>query len=362
MSNITTAFQERSYLIPKADFASDSQAELIRVIMKRHGVSVVSKIKLIDENDDYDSFFVQTFDLSFCVKVSFDKTAIFYDYMVLKGIEHLNIAPLGIDRGEIEFGKTVYYTIQSYEWSENLQSIGQSSILEGSLLNGFNNALSTLHSFTPPTQVHEYIDDTTSYLENQRINFSNIMQYVSEQEESDFYEITSIYDKVFSEMQAYYRANRDKIDHKTLVHGNLDLSTIIANDGRLKFINLENAFLGCHFFDLVNMVFEMQMSGNKEYDFVTKRIKDLNLVDNRLSAAKYLDQYKTCKYIWTRKKFLDLIKDYVKEIIVLDKSRQDKILKLSHEFSNNFYRYNEIDVFREYKERFVGIFHSLVLA
>ena len=110
MSNITTSFNQRCFLIPKIDITLEAHTELVMRIMRRHGNEEIKLIKLIDENDEYDSFLVETQDFSFCVKTSFDQIPIFYEYLILKGIENLYISPIAIDRGEVEFGKTIYYT------------------------------------------------------------------------------------------------------------------------------------------------------------------------------------------------------------------------------------------------------------
>ena len=103
------------------------------------------------------------------------------------------------------------------------------------------------------------------------------------------------------------------------------------------------------------------MNGVKEHDFVSKSIERLGLTSNRLTCTSLFKEYKICKYIWTRKIFLDLIKDYFKEVIILNKSRKDKILKLGNEFQKHFYRFNDIAVFNDHKHSFVDIFSNLIL-
>jgi len=360
MSNITTAFNQRTFVTPRADFISESQDELIRLIMLKHGLKYITKIKLIDENDDYDSFLVESGDAGYCVKISFDQVPIFYDFMVLKGIEHLNNSPTAIDRNEIEFGKTIYYTIQTFEYSTNLAEIGKSSIFDEENLD-FNKALMTLHTYQPPKQIWPHLDDTESYLQYHNISFDNIIQYVDANEVSEYNDIKILYKEVYDEMYNFFCINKNNIIGKQLVHGNLDASTIISNNYYFKFINFENAFVGSPFFDLVNLVFELQMTGMKEYDFITKRIKQYGFVENRLKASSLLKEYKICKYIWTRKKFLDIILEYIKEVIVLNKSRTDKLARLGHDFSNHFYRFSDIQAFSENQHSLVEKFQNLIL-
>jgi hypothetical protein len=112
--NILDSLKERCFLIPRADFVPESQMELIKLIMKRHGEENLQTVKLIDENDDYDSFFIEADDLGICLKMSFDPIPIYYEHMVLKGIEELQLAPQVIDRNEIPYGQKIFYTLQQF--------------------------------------------------------------------------------------------------------------------------------------------------------------------------------------------------------------------------------------------------------
>lgn len=360
MSNITQALNQRTFVTPRADFASESQQDLIRLIMNRHGEKYISNIKLIDENDDYDSFLVEILDKGYCVKISFDQVPIFYEFMILKGIEHLQISPIAIDRNEVEFGKTVYYTIQTFEYSDNLASVGASSIMDNSN-SDFYSALEFMHTYEPPKEVWPHLDNTDSYLQYHNTVFENILQYIDKDENPEYQNLKQIYQDVFNEMYDYFIKNKSQLIQEKFVHGNLDGSTIISNSNIYKFINFENSFVGSPFFDLCNVIFELQMTGMKEYDFITKRIKEYGLVKNRLKASEYLREYKVCKYIWTRKRFLDILNEYIKEVLVLDKTRIDKMSRLGHHFSNHFYRFDDIKAFSENRVSLIQKFQNLIL-
>jgi hypothetical protein len=360
MSNITESFNQRVFVTPRADFATEGQTELIKLIFKKHGEKTVKNIKLIDENDDYDSFLVETYDAGFCLKISFDQVPIFYDFMVLSGINHLQISPTAIDRHEIEYGDKIFYTIQTYEYSENLASEGISAMLEDYNSNFFK-ALSVLHTYEPPKEVWPHLDDTESYLKYHNLIFENLMQYVDSNEVEEFSFLKSFYKETYDEMMNYFHQNKSKLFQEKLVHGKLDSSTIISNSNSFKFINFENCFIGSPFFDLSNLVFELQMTGLKEYDFITKRIKEYELVQNRFKAFNFLNEYKICKYIWTRKKLLNLICEYIKEVIILNKSRTNKLSRLGHNFANHFYRFNEVSSFNKNKIALVEKYKSIIL-
>lgn len=360
MSNITNSLVDRCFLLPDVNIASDSQKDIIRQIMLKHNVNFISSIKLIDENDEYDSFLVEADKNGFCVKLSFDSLVIFYDFLVIGGLRETGVCPFVIDRGQIEYGRTIYYTIQSYEYSNNLLSNGINTLLTEDSYD-FYTCLNKLHYQEIPDGVHDYLDDTKSYLEYHKINFENMNQYVEKFEAQEFLFLKQAYENIYSEMMDFFNQFSSQLVTKSLVHGNLNAKTIIENNHQYKFINFENAFYGSPFFDICNLVFEIQLVGINEHDFVTKSIYRLNLTDNRFTSSSFLKEYKVCKYIWTRKIFLDLIKNYLKEVIILNKTRPEKIIKLGNEFQKHFYRFDTIHEFKKNRDIFVNEYSNLIL-
>lgn len=359
MSNITEALSQRAFLIPKADFTTESHKEIINFILNKHGEKYSDEVKLIDENDDYDSFFVKIYDKAYCIKLSFDSSAIYYEHMILKGIENLNISPIMFDRNEIDFGKKIYYTIQSYDFSTNLNDIGPSLILNNDYKD-FNTAISLLHCYEIPDGVENYLDDTEAYLNYHNINFNSILSYIEETEKDEYEFIKILFQETYDDMFNLFKLNKNKIQRNKLTHGNLNSRSIIINNGIFKFINYENTFIGNPFFDLVNLVFELQMSGIKEHDFITKKISEYKLSKDRFRSGILIEEYKICKEIWTRKKFIDLIISYVKEVLILNKTRTFKMAKLSNDFSNHFYRFEKINSFSKNKDILINKFTELM--
>ena len=357
--NLSTSLHQRCFVFPRANFATDTHKEIIELILEKHGDKNYNSIKLIDENDEYDSFLVETDINSFCIKISFDEVAIFYDYMAIVGINHLTIAPIGIDRGQIEFGKTIYYSIQTFEYSNNLKEYGVSSIYS-ELSDSFNLALDTLHSYKIPSYARDYVDDVVSYLNYNRLVFEKTTEYVDDSEKNNYSIIKDIYNSIYDDMLDIVNKNLESISAETLVHGNLDQSTIIVNSGNFKFINFENCFMGSHYFDIASICYEMSSSGMNEYDFVSKRIYNLGLIENRFAAKKELLKYKTCKIVWLHKKLLDIIKEYFKESIILNSERKDKLSYIANEFSKHFYSFDQIKVFVQYKDFFIQRFTAIL--
>lgn len=327
MSEIKLSLNNRLLLTPKINGITSSHKEILTSIMLKHGEDEIVSMKMIDENDHYDSFLVECKNASFCIKLSFDKTVIFYEFLILRGIHHLQISPIAIDRNEIEFGTTIYYTIQSFEYSNNLFENGISNFFNPEY-SDIHEALKILHSFDVPEEVYSYIDDSSSFFEFNKIHFENILQYVSSDEVEIFNFIKEFYETVYGEMISILSKNKD-IDLKKLVHGNLKASTIIENSQMFKFINFENCFLGNPLFDVCNLVFELNITGINEYKFVSEKTKDINA-------------YKICKQIWIRKRMLDILNSYLKEVIILNCSRKLKLFKLINEFSNNFEKFKNI--------------------
>lgn len=355
--NITNFFNEKCALIDKADFTSEAHKELVSLILMRHGERTIDKIKLIDENDDYDSFYAEINNKGYCIKISFDQIPIFYEFSVLKGIEFMKLSPFAFDRGEIEYGdKEIFYTIQTFEFSENISEYGASYLLEKNLQ--FEYVLAAFHNFEPPKEILPYLDNIDSFLVNHKIYFDHYFQYVEKDESSEFEFIKKLYDEVYNEMLHIYDKHRnDFLISNRLVHGNLNTSTILLNGATFKIINYENCLVGCPFFDLTNLIFEMQMSGLKEHKFVSEHVDKINF---KYSKNAIINQYKISKSIWTRKRFLDILKAYVKEVIIFNKSRKFKFTKVLHDFSNHYYRFETIPAFYKNKEILVDKFKQFM--
>ena len=89
------------------------------------------------------------------------------------------------------------------------------------------------------------------------------------------------------------------------------------------------------------------MSGLNEHKFLLNHVEKIN---SDFSKNLLIEQYKISKSIWTRKKLLDLLKNYTKEILIYNKFRKIKFAKILHDFSNHYYRFNSIPAFYKNKE------------
>jgi len=356
--DITTAFSQRNFLIPRSDFTLDSDKELIKLIMNKHGENFIESIKLIDDNEEYDSFFIKSESGSYCLKLSMDSTAIFYDYMIISGISYLNIAPQPIHRDEIEINnKKIFYTIQTFEYSFNIAEIGTSEIVN-SLFTSIKNTLQKLNSLKLPSAIEDHLDDCKSFFNYHKMRFDIIETMLYDNSLFPrLLTIKSIYNDVLNEINSILLLKENSIKRK-LVHGNLNPKTIIENSNAIKFVNFENSFLGSPYFDIAGLVFDVQMDGLKEFDFVTTMISELGFAENKNKCAKELIEYKICKKIWIRKRLLDLLKEYLIDILI--KNKKEKMIKFCKEISTNYYRYQDILAFNANKEFFVSEFQVIL--
>jgi hypothetical protein len=360
MSSILDSLNNRAFLFQRENLITETQIEIIKLILIKSGYKDnILLLKQIDENDNYDSFLVEIEGpLGICVKISFDPEWINYDFLLLSGVQFDNICPKPIDRGKLtEFEKTIYYTLQTYEYSNSLKSLGFPILLTDEY-NDFFKKLKQLHSVNIPNNIIEHFDDIKSYLIYHKFNFNSILEYVETSESEDYKNAKFIYEQVFDQMINCINENFNTINDTHLVHGNLDGSTIICNNFLFKFINFENSFRGNMLFDIVNIVFELQAAGINEFDFVKKYINIFYNSNESKNDIRHLDdeilKYTICKKIWTYKIFLDLVKNYLLEVIVLNLQRKEKIIALTNEFSKHFYKFdNNIAIFPEYKAFFI---------
>ena len=271
MSNITLLLNEKCFLFPNSINATDSQKELINNIFQKHEGGTILKIEPLDENDFFDSFLITTDKNLFCLKMSLSMDEIFYDFLILNGIQSLNISPTPVTRSQIFFGKEIFYTIQTYEQLNNLYSISNYELINDK--NIFCKTLSLLNSIEIPIEIQQHLNTLGKLSEKNNKNTQLLFNSILNKNDI-ILKMQEIYNNVYIKYIELINNNLDIINLNRLNHGNLNHETILTDETEIKYINFENSFLGNDYFDIINLIFELQIVGIQEHSFLNKNLPE----------------------------------------------------------------------------------------
>jgi hypothetical protein len=110
-----------------------------------------------------------------------------------------------------------------------------------------------------------------------------------------------------------------------------------------KFLNFENCHSAHCFLDLNEIIIELSLPENIEFDLLESFCRNLNIDLNK----EQLIFYKKCQKIVLIKKAIQLIMSYLKEVYVFNSRRTDEIVSISDKFSQSYERYMSIARFKD---------------
>jgi hypothetical protein len=331
------------YLFTEEKTVQESEAQMIKDICGSLKTPInCFNLSIIDSNYDYDTYYFEDEETSYCIKISLDSNCFFLKNEIknLKKINEL-IRPKYIADGIHNISSEILYLITSYEHAiplkgnfDKYQSFDFDSLFDSYLL--FQESKKIKNS-----QKNYYLN----FLKHHNIKkiFPDYaVDYIDSDENKK--QIIKIISEIKFELKTLSESFID--DEKFNCHGGLSLSTIIERDGCFKFINFDHSFSGHCFFDLADMIIELRIPQEKDFFVLKKFCEKMNIEYDKRS----IEIYEKCYDICLRKKIINVSFCYLAEIFIFESERKQKIYNLCSRFSGFFDRFLKIDIFKENKD------------
>lgn len=343
--NSVNLFRDRLFYTSHKKRCSEKEIEFIKSILSKINkpIKSPSNIELLSINDEFDLYKFDYKKVSFCLKVSLDPECeeIKNEFKNLKNINP-KISPFLCESGKIKIGDEISYLLTTFENAESVYSFGSSVIL------------TEFDNFCYSYKIFQNSKKNKNTYKNHLINFfkKNDLNSLPEdcinsiKENNDFDKINEFIEILKDELKnltdtQIYQGN-------FLCHGRLTTKNILCRNGLFKFINFSDCFLSHPFIDLADLSVSIGLNQKLEREIL---IKFCNYFNINFEENKKL--YILCSNIAIRKKIINIIFDYFKEIYLFSSLREDKLIYLSSQFSDNYQRFLTIEHFFKNKEFFL---------
>lgn len=340
---LSNLFQNKAYVVPQRIAEDDSEVELVQTLLRSLDEPILAQnIEFIVTTEDYDVFKYTHNNLTYCIKISLDENCpkILNECKVLVNINPL-IRPQYIKDGVIKIGDSLRYLITSYENAESINELGRSYFLEN--FDSFCDAYLIMQDSKVSTiSYKEYLSNYFNMADIENILTEDAIEGIKNY--TNFNLIKEIMIDMQNELMLSYDNNLS--EKKFICHGDLNMKNIISRNGLFKFINFENCYSSHCFFDLNNIMIELAIPENMEYNLLEKFCSIMHIEFNKDT----LKLYKKCYEITLIIKGIKLMMDYLKEVYLYSSHRIDKIIEISDKFSQSYDRYMTISHFQNNKD------------
>jgi hypothetical protein len=343
--NNINLFKDRLFYTSNKKRCSDKEVEFVKLILSKINkpIKSPSNIELISINDEYDLYRFEYKNISFCLKVSLDPecSEIKKEFKNLKKINQ-TISPFLCESGVIKIGDDISYLLTTFENAESVYSFGNSVIL--SEFDSFCYSYKLFQNSKPIT--NNYKNNLINFFKNNDLNLLPQDCINMIKKDNDFDTIYQFIETLKDDLKNLTDERLN--ENKFICHGKLTAKNILYKNGLFKFINFSDCFSSHCFLDLADLFISIGINQKLEREMLTRFCEYFN-IDFEENKKLYI----LCSSIAIRKKIINIIFDYFKEIYVFSAFREDKLIYLTSQFSDNYQRFLTIKPFFENREFFL---------
>lgn len=342
MAHIDNILRDKLFVFSGSTQTTDAEHEILTLIAAKENLGEVLRTRLIDNEENYDSYKLETLEGSFLVKLTFDDSydGLDHEFQILKQIQELNISPKPISRDKLSYGEKVLYLITSFEDGQSTEELGK-SILFANYEECLKKIKLIHQQKSPGPSLQEKLQKifAATNFENQR-EFAELIKADSEN-----YQLLK--DEIFNLKEYIQQSYQESFSGDSLCHGNISSSNIILGARKISLINWQDSFSANPLIDLANI--RMEFDFGEDFEFK---------IYNYYNGGGSWDEYLSIRNFWASVKLLEYVFSYIKEIYLFRSLRQDKILKGFSSFCRNIKFFNHIPAFSKNREALLNLFSS----
>ncbi len=348
MAHIDNILRDKLFVFSGTTKTTETEKEILTIIAEKEELGETFRTSLIDNEENYDSYKLETTKGNFLIKTSLDEKygGFKKEFDLLLSLKELNLSPHPRFIGEISYGSKIIYSITDFEGAASANELGKSV-----LFSNYEECLRLISKFHKATNsapdLKQKIQQifTATNLDNQP-EFADLIKTASPN-----YQLLA--DETIGLKQYIQDSYKEQFNGESLCHGNLSPSTILFGARKISFINWQNAFSANPLIDLSNLRMEFDFGEDMEY----KIFQYYASLGNRYTW----DEYIAARNFWAQIKLLEYVFSYIKEIYLFRSLRQDKILKVFSSFCRNMKFFEHIPAFQKNKLALLDLFSSPML-
>jgi hypothetical protein len=337
--------REKVYAFATHPETSEAENTILKEISARNKLGDFIGSSIIDNNDNYDSYRLDTSDGHFCVKLSIipEDDILERDFLALEALIDRRF-PYAICQGELkEYGAR--YSVSSFVYAQSCAEIGKSFISQNK-----DNFLKLIKNLAA-----QNITSETFYNQLRQNYFDNLITDLPEFKQVDFAKDEEILTICIQELAATRQIIEENFDSSMneggFCHGRITPSRTLVRENDFSLINFEDHYQGNPLLDILSLRYEFFITDSVEAYFVE------NFVPKSFSKALYKKHYNIVKAM----KFHDLITDFIKQVYIYKGVRQRKILELTEKMSRSFGHFAGLPPFERHRDKIGELFSTSVI-
>lgn len=338
--------REKIYAFSMQSETSEAEISLLKEIAAKNKLGDYVSSLVLDNNDNYDSYRLDTSDGHFCVKLSLDPQ----DFSIKRDFDTLSQLldkklPYAIAEGELK-DFHAQYSVSSFVYGQSCAELGKSHIT--SLRDKFSELINSLAAkkikIRPFKQFLEekyLLSDITKTPQFKEVDFSK---------DEEILEICT--SELVATKELIKEAYHSCMEGGQLCHGNITPSRLLIRGDEFSLINFDDAYLGNPLADLCSLKYEFFIQDDMEAAIINSFRAQNNFE---------MSDYKKCANLVKVLKFHDLISDFTKYVYIYRGVKHRKILELTEKMSRSFGLFNGLPPFERHKDKIAELFTSAVL-
>lgn len=338
--------REKIYTFATNPETSSAEMSLLKDIAAKNNLGEYVGSSNLDNNDNYDSYRLDTTDGHFCVKVSLDPQdkSISQDFSALEQLLDGQF-PYAICQGELKDYRA-HYSVSSFIYGQSCGELGKSHITHwkdkfSALINSLTAKKINCRPFKEFLEAKYLLSDITKTPQFKEVDFSK---------DTEILEICTT--ELLATKKLVQEAYHSCLNGQQFCHGNIIPSRLLIRGDQFSLINFDDSYLGNPLVDLCSLKYEFFIQDDMEAAII-----------NNFRAQNPFDMadYKKCSALVKAMKFHDLINDFIKQVYIYRGVRQRKILELTEKMSRSFGLFGGLPPFERHRDKIAELFTSSVI-